>query len=58
MVARGVDPKTAQTRLGHADLRTTMQWYVQADAQADENAADALGEHFGGDSPSRHAGGL
>lgn len=46
MVAAGVDPKTAQTRLGHADMRTTMEWYVQADSGADEAAADTLGEHF------------
>lgn len=46
MVAAGVDPKTAQTRLGHADMRTTMEWYVQADNGADEAAADALGDYF------------
>ncbi len=38
--------KTAQTRLGHADARTTLGIYAQATAQADVDAAERVGERF------------
>jgi integrase len=42
MVRRGVDVKTAQVRLGHADPRTTLGIYAQATTEADRAAADLL----------------
>ena len=46
MVLRGLDLKTAQTRLGHSDPRLTIGIYAQATNEADRAAADRLGEHF------------
>ena len=46
MVRDGVDVKTAQTRLGHSDVRLTLDTYAQAVTAADVAAADQLGEHF------------
>lgn len=46
MVAAGVDIKTAQTRLGHADARMTLNIYAQATSKADADAAGLLDEHF------------
>ncbi|HET9689585.1 MAG TPA: site-specific integrase [Acidimicrobiales bacterium] len=46
LVLDGVDLKTAQTRLGHADPRTTIGLYAQATQKADRDAAEALGTRF------------
>ncbi|HEY5273591.1 MAG TPA: site-specific integrase [Acidimicrobiales bacterium] len=46
LVREGVDVKTAQTRLGHSDVRLTLGLYAQAVAEADRAAADHLGELF------------
>ena len=46
MLAEGVDVKTAQHRLGHANATLTMQIYARASAEADRRAADAVGERF------------
>ena len=46
LVAEGVDIKTAQRRLGHSDIRTTLEIYAQATTKADRDAADALAERF------------
>ncbi len=46
LVQEGVDLKTAQTRLGHADPRTTIGLYAQATGLADRAAAERLGERF------------
>lgn len=46
LVAEGVDVKTAQTRLSHADPRTTPSIYARAVPKADRAAADALGRTF------------
>lgn len=46
MVAERVDVKTAQTRLGHADVRTTLQLYALATSIADRLAADILDRRF------------
>lgn len=46
MVVEGVDVKTAQTRLGHADVRTTLELYAQALEAADRQAAEILGTRF------------
>lgn len=46
LVAEGVDLKTAQTRLGHADPRLTLAIYAQATTEADRSAADRVGARF------------
>jgi integrase len=46
LVAAGVDIKTAQTRLGHANPAMTLAIYARATAEADRKAADAVGERF------------
>ncbi len=52
LVLGGVDLKTAQTRIGHSDIRLTLQTYAQASSAADRAAANTLGEHFfGGEAP-------
>ena len=48
LVVEGIDVKTAQTRLGHADPRVTLAIYVAAPASVDRAAADVLGERFFG----------
>jgi integrase len=42
MIALGINPKTTQARLGHADPRLTLALYAHADRSADEEAAEAL----------------
>ena len=42
MVTGGVDPKTAQRRLGHATLQMTLQVYARSLSEADVQAASAL----------------
>ena len=46
MVAAGVDVKTAQRRLGHANVTLTLQVYARATAEADRRAAELMGERF------------
>jgi integrase len=46
MVTSGVDVRTAQARLGHADPRLTLAVYAQTTSEADRSAADRLGAHF------------
>jgi integrase len=46
LVLEGVDMKTAQTRLGHADARMTLGLYAQASTTADIAASDRLGARF------------
>src|SRR5206468_6993070 len=46
LVAAGVDLKTAQTRLGHSDPRLTLGVYAQATNEADQAAANVLGDRF------------
>ena len=46
LLDEGVNIKTAQTRLGHANPRTTLEIYAQATAEADREAARRLGERF------------
>jgi integrase len=48
LVVAGVDVKTAQARLGHADPRLTLAVYAQAVDEADRAAAERLGERFFG----------
>jgi integrase len=46
LVLAGVDIKTVQTRLGHADPRLTLAVYAQAVHDADREAAARLDERF------------
>lgn len=46
MVAAGVDVKTAQRRLGHANVTLTLQVYARATEEADRRAAELMGERF------------
>jgi integrase len=43
LVAEGVDIKTVQVRLGHADPHTTLRVYAQATQRADQDAAERVG---------------
>lgn len=42
LVAAGVDVKTAQSRLGHSQVRLTLELYAQAVTEQDRNASDVL----------------
>ena len=57
MVAMSVDIKTAQTRAGHRNAKTTLELYARPTAAADRDAADRLGAWFFGDdrTPARDA---
>jgi integrase len=46
LVAAGVDPKTAQQILGHADVRTTLEIYAQAVPELGRQAAAVMGGKF------------
>jgi len=46
LFAAGVDIKTAQTRLGHANPQTTLRLYARAKPEADRLAADATGSIY------------
>jgi integrase len=48
LVVGGIDVKTAQVRLGHADPRMTLAIYASAPASVDRSAADVIGERFFG----------
>jgi hypothetical protein len=43
LVVGGIDVKTAQVRLGHADLRMTLAICAAAAASVDRAAADVIG---------------
>jgi hypothetical protein len=57
LVVSGVDVKTAQVRLGHADPRMTLSIYASAPAAADRAAAQAVSEQFFGALPTKRAQG-
>jgi integrase len=46
LVAGGVDVKTTQTRLGHADARLTLEVYAQATTDGDRRAAEVAANRF------------
>lgn len=48
LLANGVDVKTVQTRLGHANASITLNLYAHAVPENDKAAADLVGELFGG----------
>ena len=56
LVVEGIDVKTAQTRLGHADPRVTLSIYASAPASVDRAAADVLGDRFFGENGTGHPG--
>jgi integrase len=51
LVVGGVDVKTAQVRLGHADPRMTLSIYASSPATADRAAADNVEQQFFGAAP-------
>jgi len=53
LVVGGIDVKTAQVRLGHADPRMTLAIYASAPAAVDRAAADVIGERFFGQNGSK-----
>lgn len=46
LVADGVDVRTAQARLGHSDVRLTLEIYAQATDEGDRKAAEKLDRRF------------
>ena len=46
LLANGVDLKTAQDRMGHANGAITLNWYAHAAPVNDEKAAQLVGEIF------------
>jgi len=42
MVEAGIDMKTVQTRIGHANITTTMNVYAHCTPAMDQSAADKL----------------
>ena len=42
MIEAGIDPKTVQTRIGHADISTTMNIYTHCTKSMDQSAAKAI----------------
>ena len=52
LVVSGVDPKTTQVRMGHADIRTTLSIYARATRESDRGASDALAKYFLDGGPS------
>ena len=46
LLANGVDVKTVQTRMGHANASITLNWYSHAVPENDRKAADMLGELY------------
>ena len=46
LLANGVDVKTVQTRLGHANASITLNWYAHAVPENDQRAAQLIGDLF------------
>lgn len=47
LLANGVDVKTVQTRLGHANASITLNWYAHSVPENDRRAAQIIGDLFG-----------
>ena len=43
LLANGVDVKTVQTRLGHADPALTLKWYAHSVEESSRQAAALMG---------------
>ena len=56
LVVGGVDVKTAQVRLGHADPRITLAIYASAPPSTDRAAANVLGESLFGENGEERSG--
>lgn len=52
LLANGVDVKTVQTRLGHANASITLGWYAHAIPEKDHDAADLLGNLLASNAPT------
>lgn len=52
LLANGVDVKTVQTRLGHANASITLGWYAHAIPEKDHEAADLLGNLLTSNAPT------
>ena len=48
LMAQGVDVKTVQTRMGHANAGITLDWYSHPVEENDEKAADLVGSMLAG----------
>lgn len=46
LLANGVDVKTVQTRMGHANASITLNWYAHAVPENDRKAAQLIGDLF------------
>jgi integrase len=46
MVAAGIDVKTGQVRMGHANPQIMLRFYAQATNEADRSAAKTVGDLF------------
>lgn len=46
LIANNVDPKTVQQRLGHSDIRTTLNIYTHCTKEMDANAAEKIDNIF------------
>ena len=46
LLAKGVDVKTVQTRMGHSNAALTLNWYAHPNPENDAKAADLLGSLF------------
>lgn len=53
LLANGVDVKTVQARLGHANASVTLNWYAHAVPENDAEAAAVVGNLFAGQSAKR-----
>ncbi len=48
LLANGVDVKTVQTRMGHANASITLNWYAHSVPENDRKAAQIIGDLFNG----------
>jgi integrase len=46
MISAGINPKIAQERAGHADVRVTLGIYTHSDIQMQRVAANAIDARF------------
>ena len=53
LLANGVDVKTVQARLGHANASVTLNWYAHAVPENDVEAAAVVGNLFAGQSAKK-----